>query len=209
MGKLVIKFQGKVVGEVSLKLGDMKIGRTPGCDIVLDDAVVSAEHAVVKTVGMKSTIRDLDSTNGTFIENRRVQQHELRHGETIIVGGHALIYRDDVNIEAPMFGKRPAAAAAPSAAQRETTVIAPFAQLIAVEGKDKGKHVPLINAAIALDNPGKSPARISRSTDGYLLEAQVGPGEPRVNGRPVAPGGHLLEDGDIVDVAGTKFQFSN
>ena len=109
MGKLVIKFQGKVVGEVTLKLGDTTIGRKPGCDVVLNDAAVSSEHAVVKTVGLKSTIQDLDSTNGTFIENTQVKQHELRHGESILIGGHTLIYRDDLNLETPILGKRPPA----------------------------------------------------------------------------------------------------
>lgn len=210
MGKLVIKFQGKLVGEVNLKLGDMKIGRKPASDIVLDDAAVSGEHAVIKTVGMKSTIKDLGSTNGTFIENNRVTQHQLRHGETIIIGGYALMYRDDVNLDAPVFSKRPAASLTPSAEQRKTTVIAPFAQLVAVDGKDKGKHVPLIKDAVTLENPGKSPARITRTADGYLLEATaVGPGEPKINDKPIPPGGHLLERGDIIDVAGSKFKFSN
>jgi pSer/pThr/pTyr-binding forkhead associated (FHA) protein len=209
MGKLVIKFQGKLVGEASLKLGDTKIGRNPASDIVLDNPAVSGEHALVKTVGLKSTIQDLGSKNGTFIENQRVQRHALRHGETIIIGDYALMYREDANLEAPVFGKRPAASAVPTAAQRKTTVITPFAQLIAVEGKDQGKHVPLIKDVVTLDNPGKSPARIARTAEGYLLETTaVGPGEPRLNDKPLPPGGHLLESGDIVEVAGTKYEFS-
>jgi hypothetical protein len=207
MGKLVIKFQNKLIGEVNLKLGDTTIGRKPGSDIVLDDAVVSAEHAVVRTVGVKSTIQDLDSTNGTFVENRRVKQHELRNGETIIIGGHSMIYRDELNLDAPVFGKRPAASVAPSTAQRKTTVIAPFAQLLAVEGKDKGKHLPLVKDVVTLDNPGKNPARISRIPEGYVLEAAIGLGEPRLNDKPVPPGGQLLHKGDIVEIAGTKYQF--
>jgi predicted component of type VI protein secretion system len=209
MGKLVIKFQGKVVDEVDLKLGETKIGRKPSCDVVLSDALVSAEHAVVKTVGVKSFIQDLGSTNGTFVENNRVQLHELRNGETIVIGGHSLIYRDALNLDAPVFGRRPAASAAPSAAQRTTTIIAPFAHLLALDGSDKGKRVSLVKDSVTLENPGKSPARIGRTADGdYVLEAQIGPGEPRLNGKPVPPGGQLLEEGDIIEVAGTKLKFS-
>jgi len=58
-----------------------------------------------------------------------------------------------------------------------------------------------------LDNPGKSPARIYRGQDGYVMHAQLGPGEPRINDRPVPHGGQILEVGDIIEVAGTKFQF--
>lgn len=203
---LVIRYQGKQLGEVTLKLGETRIGRKPECDIVLNDAGVSGEHAVIKTVGMKSTIVDLDSTNGTFIEDERVRQRELRHGETIFIGEHALYYRDDPNLESPMLGKRPAAVPRP-AVQDKTVVLTAFAQLLAVDGKNKGKHVPLVKEVVTLDNPGKNPARIYRASDGYLLQAQVGPGEPRLNNRPVPAGGQLLENGDIIEVSGTKYQF--
>ncbi len=207
MGKLVIKFQGKQIAEVDLKLGDTKIGRKATCDIVLDDILVSGEHAIVKTVGVKSTIQDLGSTNGTYIENQRVRQHELKNSETIIIGGHSLIYRDALNLDAPVFGVRPAAP--PASQERRTTILMPFAQLLGIEGKDKGKRLPLVKDMVILDNPGKNPARVSRSSGGgYVLEAAIGQGEPMLNGKPVPPGGQLLEHGDIIDVAGTKFQFS-
>lgn len=208
MGKLVVKFQGKVVNEVNLKLGDTVIGRKPECDVVLNDPIVSGQHAVVKTVGMKSTVHDLASKNGTFIETQRVKLHELKHGETIIIGAHALVYRDDMSLDAaPVFGKRPTVA--PMNAHNVTTELVSFAELIAVEGQDKGKHLPLVKDLLVLDNPGKNPARVSRSAHGYVLEAQIGPGEPRVNGKPVPPGGQLLEPGDLIEIAGTTFQFSS
>lgn len=208
MGKLVIRFQGKPVGEVDLKLGDTKIGRKATCDIVLNDAAVSGEHAVVKTVGTKSTIQDLASTNGTFVENNRIKQHELRHGESIVIGGHTLIYRDELNLDKPVFGAKTPAPAAPAPSEdRKTTVMTPFGQLLGIDGKEKGKRVPLVKELVVLENPGKNPARISRTGEGYLIEAQVGPGEPRVNDKPVMPGGQLLEKGDIIEVGGTKYQF--
>jgi hypothetical protein len=207
MGKLVIKYQGKQIGEVNLKLGDTRIGRKPGCDIVLNDAGVSGEHAVIKTVGMKSTIVDLDSTNGTFIETERVRQRELRHGEAILIGEHTLYYRDDPNLEPPALGKRAGGAVTPPTVQDKTVVLTAFAQLLGIDGKNKGKPVPLVKEEVVLENPGKNPARIYRTADGYLMQAQAGPGEPRLNAKPVPPGGQLLENGDIIDVAGTKYQF--
>jgi hypothetical protein len=196
---------------VSLKLGDTTIGRDPACDIVLmNDNSVSKKHAVIKTVGNKSTLEDLGSTNGTFIEDKRIARHELRHGETILISEHELIYRDDIVLGAPTFGSRPAfPAAPPEASQEMTKIITAHAQLLAVEGKDKGKRVPLVKEETLLDNPGKSPARIYRAPDGYVLSAQIGPGEPRLNDKPVPPGGQLLESGDVIEVAGAKFQFVN
>jgi hypothetical protein len=207
MGKLVIKSKGSKVGEFTLKLGDMTIGRSPACDIVLkDDKSVSSKHAVIKTVGTKSTIEDLGSTNGTLLEARRIRRHLLQRGDTIIIGEHELVYRDDVVLDAPAFGARPAAPAAPEDSLEKTRLITGYAQLLGVDGKDKGKRVPLMKEETIIDNPGKSPARIYRTPDGYVLSAQVGPGEPRINDKPVPPGGQLLAKGDIVEIAGTKYQ---
>jgi len=206
MGKLVIKFRGKPLGDVNLKLGDTTIGRKSDCDIVLNnDKSVSGHHAVIKTVGRKSTLQDLGSTNGTFIETARVTQHELRNGETIVIGEHELIYRDNLASDAPAFAKGASAAATDS--MEKTRIISMHAQLVAVEGKDKGKRVPLVKEETILDNPGKNPARIYRGPDGYVLHAQMGPGEPTINDKPVPNGGQILENGNIIEVAGTKFQF--
>ncbi len=209
MGKLVIKFRGNQIGDIGLKLGDTTIGRDPSCDIVLkDDKSVSKKHAVIKTVGNKSTIEDQDSTNGTYIDTKRIQRHELKHGQIIIISEHELTYRDDVVLGAPSFGQRPTAPAARSEpAADQTRIITSNAQLVTLDGKDKGKHLPLMKEETLLDNPGKSPARIYRGPDGYVLHAQLGPGEPRLNHKPVPPGGQILESGDIIEVAGTKFQF--
>lgn len=207
MGKLVIKFQGKQVADVNLRLGDMTIGRHADCDIVLhNDKSVSGRHAMIKTVGRKSTLEDLDSTNGTFIESGRIKRHELRHGETIIIGAHELIYRDDMSLDAPLFGKVSGASAARSDSRDKTTIISMQAQLVAIDGKDKGKNLPLVKKETVLDNPGRNPARIYHGPNGYVLHAQTGPGEPRLNGKPVMPGGQLLEKGDILEIAGTRYE---
>jgi hypothetical protein len=208
MGKLVIKTPGKQIGEVNLKLGDMIIGRHTTCDIVLkDDKSVSGKHAVIKTVGRKSTIEDLDSTNGTFVENQRIKRHELRSGESIIIGDHILVYRDVVVLDAPAYGGPSAGSSITSnTSQERTKIIRAHAQLVVMEGKDKGRQVPLVKEETVIDNPGKNPARIYRGEDGYVLHAQLGPGEPRINDRPVPHGGQILENGDIIEVAGTKYE---
>ena len=40
-----------------------------------------------------------------------------------------------------------------------------------------------------------------------MLEASLGAGEPRLNDKPIPPGGQLLKKDDIIEVAGTKYQF--
>jgi hypothetical protein len=92
MAKLVIKLNDEVQDHVEIKQGDMKIGRKPGCDVVLDNLAVSGEHANIFTIGEDSFIQDLNSTNGTFINNKRITKHHLRNGDQVMIGKHTLVF---------------------------------------------------------------------------------------------------------------------
>jgi pSer/pThr/pTyr-binding forkhead associated (FHA) protein/multidrug efflux pump subunit AcrA (membrane-fusion protein) len=62
------------------------LGRAPGCDIVLADASVSARHACVVSDGEELLLRDLESTNGTLVNDEPVREVALRHGDVIRIG---------------------------------------------------------------------------------------------------------------------------
>lgn len=64
------------------------IGREGGCDLVLDDRRVSGEHSRITASREDGfTIVDLDSTNGTYVNNRRIKKPEaLSYGDRIVVG---------------------------------------------------------------------------------------------------------------------------
>jgi hypothetical protein len=67
------------------------IGRSSACDIVLTDSCVSSRHAWIGMVDGKITLRDLASTNGTFLNAQlrtSISEAQLRPGDTIFIGGH-------------------------------------------------------------------------------------------------------------------------
>src|SRR5688572_18350466 len=113
MGTIVIKHNGKVIDNVELKKGDIKIGRRSGCDIVLDHPGVSGEHAHIYTLEHESFIQDLNSTNGTFINNKRVTKHQLSDGDVVIIGEYSLVYLLDFGGTKPVeeHAKKPESAA--------------------------------------------------------------------------------------------------
>jgi pSer/pThr/pTyr-binding forkhead associated (FHA) protein len=76
-----------------LESGTHVIGRSLGCDIVLPDESVSRRHAELAVAGETITLRDLDSRNGTFVEEIPVQSHELIFGEKIRFGSVKFIIR--------------------------------------------------------------------------------------------------------------------
>jgi pSer/pThr/pTyr-binding forkhead associated (FHA) protein len=104
--KLKHIINGAVVSEIDLSEGDFFIGRNHGNSLQLDDGVVSGRHAVIQ---MKPnaylpdvfdlTIRDLASTNGTYVNSAAVQERELRHGDSIRIGTYEYKVFDDQSTE--------------------------------------------------------------------------------------------------------------
>ena len=75
---------------------DNHIGRDPTCDIVVADSTVSGKHARIKKEGRVYVIYDLGSTNGTYVNNVRVQREVLHHSDIIRVGAteFAFVYSE-------------------------------------------------------------------------------------------------------------------
>lgn len=78
----------------SLALGPdpILIGRDPQNDLVLDDRRVSRKHAEIRLRLGRYTLYDLQSTNGTYVNGRRVAEKVLEDGDKISVGGLELMF---------------------------------------------------------------------------------------------------------------------
>ena len=69
------------------------IGRSKDADIQVEDPNVSRRHAEVRQEGAAYWVVDLDSTNGTEVNGRRLKRAKLRPGDTITVGSTELVFR--------------------------------------------------------------------------------------------------------------------
>jgi hypothetical protein len=76
---------------VPLDAPSLVLGRSSGCDLVLDDANASRRHAELRRRGDSVTIVDLDSTNGTAVNGKRVREQALSPGDTITIGTTTLV----------------------------------------------------------------------------------------------------------------------
>jgi pSer/pThr/pTyr-binding forkhead associated (FHA) protein len=71
------------------------IGRAVECDIVITSKRVSREHARLLRDGRRVMLEDLDSTNGTFLNDERIlEPMELRDGDSVSVGDVKFTFRD-------------------------------------------------------------------------------------------------------------------
>jgi phage tail-like protein len=125
---------------IDLSIGSMIIGRQAGCDLVLEDTLISRRHARLDVSAMDCTITDLNSSNGTRVNNERLLPdlpRLLASGETIQIGEFVLAYEQVTNqevavpppppkIESPqdeLRAQQPAEAKPPAKPARKTAPI--------------------------------------------------------------------------------------
>jgi hypothetical protein len=73
-----------------------RIGRVTGNDIILPDPSVSSRHCILIRSGDDILVRDLNSSNGTLINNERITEKVLMLGDTLHVGGIALQFESAI-----------------------------------------------------------------------------------------------------------------
>ena len=90
---LVVRAGGGRAGESFETEGPRTlIGRSPECDVFLDDVTVSRRHALVVRKNGQFIIEDKGSLNGTFLNRRRIESGELEDGDEVQIGKYKLTF---------------------------------------------------------------------------------------------------------------------
>ncbi len=232
MPLLTLKFKENILGRYPLGRGaSITIGRRKDNDIVIDNLAVSGHHARIDAVGEVFVLVDLQSKNGTFVNEQLVASHRLKHGDVISIGKHQIHFSLEQTLgEDP--GPQPAvdrtmvmdtptyrsmveksAAAAPRNATRRSLTAAHLSYVsggkgeIAVSGSlfTLGRD-PACDLVVRSWKVGRTAATLSRRSDGWYLSYVGGWSRPRVNGRALhAP--LRLADMDVIALGGVQLQF--
>jgi pSer/pThr/pTyr-binding forkhead associated (FHA) protein len=115
MAKLVILTQGMTGRAHELNVDRTTVGRVEDNTFQIADASVSSHHCEVLLRGGEVLIRDLNSTNGTFINNAQITESVLKPGQTLRLGQIELKLEAEGSAPAAAAPAVPAAAAAPAA----------------------------------------------------------------------------------------------
>lgn len=101
MPTLTLKLKTKSLGEYPLQKGrSLTIGRRQTNHIVIDDPAVSGHHAKIDCLGERFVLIDLQSKNGSFVNEQLINSHWLKHGDVISLGGHSLVFKYQKNEQA-------------------------------------------------------------------------------------------------------------
>lgn len=233
MPKLILKFSGTVLKSILLDKPQVLIGRKTDNDVVIENLAVSGHHARVVQESGTFFIEDMGSTNGTFLNDTKIEKRRLQHRDQIRVGKHVLIFEDETATTRP--SPPPAAVL-----EADKTVMAPpprntlktkpavgsgdvlsggkIGVVLVVAGQtDKNEYkltgqVSVIGSqdAAAVKLTGwfapKVAALISRTETGYAISMSEEGRKVLLNGTSVQ-GRSELKDGDLIEAGGVKMYF--
>jgi co-chaperonin GroES (HSP10) len=219
MSKLVLTLDGALLAEYPLEKKYVTLGRRASNDIQIDNLAVSGDHARFITVGDETFIEDLDSTNGSQINGKKVQKQSLRHGDVVSIGKYKLTYLNEEGSTPPPADGFENTILIQASDEDETSqegaVVADTATIETVRparvqvlnGPATGKELELTKTLTTLGKTGSQVAVITRRPQGYFITHVEGERTPEINGIPIGMQAHLLADHDVIDVAGVKMEF--
>ncbi|MGJ7509480.1 FHA domain-containing protein [Variovorax sp. GT1P44] len=215
MPKLIVSIDGVVIKEVTLAKDRTTLGRRPYNDIVVDNLAISGEHAVLHMIGGDVYLEDLNSTNGTYVNGRAIKKQALEQNDIIEVGKYKVRYMATAGAPESGTATRTVVSPAPSGPiplSSAPTVQAPLgggtagvAVIRVLSGTGAGRELSLQKVVTTIGKPGVAVAAVTRRLHGYVV-APID-GGTALNGEPLGSEAVALQDGDVLELGGTRMQF--
>lgn len=215
--KLILSMDGSVLREYPLNKERVTVGRKPQNDIVIDNLAVSGHHAAIVTILNDSFLEDTDSTNGVMVNGAPVKKHFLQNNDVIEIGKYRLKYINETrsqpsstDYEKTMVLRMPAGAATPQPEPPPAVpqpAPAPTAAVRVLSGPAAGRELVLVKNLTTLGKVGVQVAALTRRPQGYFISHVEGASRPLLNGAALDDQPHLLNDRDVIGVAGVEMEF--
>ena len=208
MPKLTLNFKGQHIQVYHFDSGIITIGSDADNTIRIDNLGIAPKHAII----------DLDHSDGPHlfqedehfplqVNNRKISNHLLKHGDTIQLGKYTIDYASDEQVlDSPVLE-------AESEPEPELELLfkdslANDANLQLLNGKNIGRLIPLKQALTRLGKPGKGVAVIARRKEGYFLSSLEGGEKIKINGAILGEQTLPLSHGDKLEIDKHKMLFT-
>lgn len=220
MPTLTLSFKGKVLHVFPVREGETVIGSDPGSTIHIDSLAIQPHHARITSSGGKAVLYDLGTASeGTLVNNKRVEEQELKDGDIIRVGKHTLTYAAEAMAEAPAVEEVEVTAVPesddiedkPELPDTSDLKLEPIkkqtAWLQILSGNNLGKTIKISRKLTNLGTPGIQVALIAHRNDGYFLSHLEGKNPPKVDQVSIGDKSWPLKDGQVIEIGNIKMQF--
>jgi type II secretory pathway predicted ATPase ExeA len=97
--KLYVTYNGETIAELTMKGERLLVGRSEHNELRISSRFISRHHALFVRHGKSTFLMDLNSTNGTFVNSRRVSNLMLKNEDIILVGNHGIKFVDPTATE--------------------------------------------------------------------------------------------------------------
>jgi pSer/pThr/pTyr-binding forkhead associated (FHA) protein len=237
MPKLTLMFEEKTVKEVPVGAKPVGIGRSPDNDLPVDNLAVSNYHARVYVEAGRLVVEDLDSLNGTFVNDMRVERATLHDGDSIHIGKHHI--KVDATGDAPIpydAGRKTNAPRINETMVLDTKVRREMLQqaaalgertqfasgrlkvptLVVLSGRTDHREYTLTSKLTVIGKSSLATVRLK----GWFKPKMAAQVNQRDDGYHIGPGEKvpsvngspvtgqvLLKDGDLIDVCGVRLKF--
>jgi hypothetical protein len=108
--RLIVKFENRVLREIPVGNRPVRIGRAPDNDLHIDNLAISNYHARVYVEAGSLVVEDLNSLNGTFLNDLRIERAMLKDGDFLSIGKHQILLDMEHDAAMPMDALRKAPA---------------------------------------------------------------------------------------------------
>ncbi|BBA32918.1 FHA domain-containing protein [Methylocaldum marinum] len=203
MAKLTLTFKGQSLQTITLKPGEIRIGRDPSNALHIDSLAVAPVHAIIESTGEQTIIREVDVEFPVFVNGKKVVEHALGHGDKITIGKHVVFYNKD-----DIFGsERLEDLEQEPEVWTETDAKYFNGSLQVLSGRQIGLVIPLKKSLVRLGKEGSGVVVIAKRKNGYFISPLAEGTSLSVNDQPVKDEAVLLNDGDLIKVNESLMQF--
>ncbi len=226
MPELVIKYEDKIIERIVTEKSRITIGRTSDNDIVLDNRGISRRHAEIEFAGDKALLIDKESLNGTFVNERRVDEQMLNDHDTITIGKYNVVFNcqasrenklSDLDGTMVLETKKQRERIQKDEADRQAVKAAGGGPILeglkqsALDSFALGPGVvtfgkaPWVNLRVKGWFISELQAKLARVDHSYVLVNVGRRNKTLVNGEPITE--YQLKNGDLIQIGKTVFRF--